>query len=79
MERKQSIFDEHDEKVTQISLRLQVLGLGEEEVGPEALMSHTDAAQHSGRRLRYISDVMGTIRESMDGLVPGRGFDSCLL
>ena len=32
IEREQAIFDEHDEKVTQLSLRLQVLGLEEEEV-----------------------------------------------
>ena len=42
-------------------------------------MSHADTSQHLGRRLRYISDVMGTIRHSTDGLIPGRGFDDCLL
>ena len=78
IEREQSIFDEHDETVTQLSLRLQVLGLEEEEAEP-APTSHDDTSQHSGRRLHYISDVMGTIRESIDGLVPGRGFDHCLL
>ena len=75
---EQSIFDEHDEKVTQLSLHLQVLGLEGKEAEP-APMSHTDTSQHLGIRLRYISDVMGTVHEFVDGLVPGRGFDDCLL
>ena len=42
-------------------------------------MSHNDTSQHLERRLHYISDVMGTVRDSLDGLVRGRGFDDCLL
>ena len=76
IEWERSIFDEHDEKVTQLSVRLQVLGYEEEEEVESALTSHDDTSQHLGRRLRYVSDVMENIRESIDGLFPGCGFEN---
>lgn len=78
IEREQAIFDEHDEKVTQLSLRLQVLGLEDSEARPPST-SDADTSQHLEKRLRYISDTLETIRDSVSHLVTGRGFDDCLL
>lgn len=55
-----------------------MLGLEESESGP-ASTSDADASQHLGRRLRYTSDTLGTICDSIDHLAPGCGFDDCLL
>ena len=59
IEREQAVFDKHDEKVTQLSLCLQVLGLEESEAGP-ASISDADTSQHLEKRLtlyiRHIGD-----------------------
>ena len=70
IEREQAVFDEHDEKVTQLSLRLQVLGLEESEAWP-ASISDADISQHFEKRLCYMSGTLETIRDSVGRLVLG--------
>ena len=65
MEDEQSMYDEHDEKVSLLSFCLQELALEEEEAVPKS----KPAAEFShllGRRLHYIENSIGTISESMD-------------
>ena len=78
MEREQKIFDEHDERVTDLSLRLQELGREDREVVPASTPAD-DTSQHLERRLRYIENSLTTIRDSVGTLIPGRTFDECLL
>ena len=78
IEWEQAVFDKRDEKVTQLSLYLQVLGL-KERVATPVSTPNTDTSQHLEKRLRYISSTLETIRDSVGHLVPGRGFDDCLL
>ena len=55
-----------------------MLGLEESRAGP-ASISDADTSQHLEKRLRYISGTLVTIRDSVGRLVPGHGFDNCLL
>ena len=50
MEREQKIFDEHDERVTDLSLRLQELGREDREVVPASTPAD-DTSQHLERRV----------------------------
>ena len=79
LKQEQRIYDKHDKKFSMLlSFHLQELARKNDETVHTSKPAD-EAFHHLERRLRYIDSSLKTIHESINRLIPGRGFDECLL